>query len=124
MTQHIATATVVKVSIGSPSGNSVAQFVRRGDLIPEAVDEAQLKRLVKQGFIEEFEVPEPEAEPTVFSQADVDAAVKTATDAQSADLAQAKADAEAARADAETAKAALAKAQQPQSAPKTPAAAK
>lgn len=94
---HIATAAVVKVSIGSPSGNSVAQFVRRGDLVPAGVDDAQIERLVKRGFIEEFEAPEAEPEPTVFSQADVDAAVKAATDAQAAELATAKKDLEAAR---------------------------
>lgn len=74
MTKHIATAAVVKVSIGSPSGNSVAQFVRRGDLLPEGLDEAQLERLVKQGFVTEFEEPDVEDEPASISQADVDAA--------------------------------------------------
>jgi hypothetical protein len=112
MAQHIATAAVVKVSIGSRSGNSVAQFVRRGDLLPEGLDEAQIERLLKQGFIAEHEEPEPEPEPEVFSQADVDAAVKAATDAQAAELAQAKKDADAAKAEAEKAKAELAKAQQ------------
>lgn len=117
MAKHIATAAVVKVSIGSPSGNSVAQFVRRGDIVPEGVDEAQLERLEKQGFIAVLDEPEPDPEPTAFSQADVDAAVKAATEAKDTELAQAKKDADAARADAEKAKAELAKAQ----ASKTPA---
>lgn len=90
MTQHIATATVVKVSIGAAGGNSVAAFVRRGDLVPEGVSRVQLERLVEQGFIEEFESPEPDAEPTVFSQADVDAAVKAAEDAKDAELESAR----------------------------------
>ncbi|MDF2917716.1 MAG: hypothetical protein K0S70_1933 [Microbacterium sp.] len=118
MTLHIATATVVKVSIGGPGSNSVAVFVRRGELVPQGVSEEQLERLVKQGFIEEYELPEVEPEPVAFSQDDVDAAVKAATDAQSAALAQAKADAVAARADADQAKAELATARQ---APKTSA---
>ncbi|WP_396645438.1 hypothetical protein [Microbacterium sp.] len=117
MTQHIVTAAVVKVSIGSPSGNSVAQFVRRDDLVPAGVDEEQLERLVRQGFIAEYEGPEPDPEPTAFSKDDVDAAVKAATEAQSSELAQAKADAEAAKADAEKARAELAKAQQAAKAP-------
>ncbi len=49
--QHIATAAVVKISIGSPSGNRVAQFIQRGGIIPEGVDEEQLKRLVKRGLV-------------------------------------------------------------------------
>lgn len=113
MTLHIATAAVVKVSIGSPSGNSVAAFVRRGELVPAGVDEPQIERLVKQGFIAEFEAPEAEPEPEVFSQADVDAAVKAATDAQSDELAKAKTE-------AAEAKAALAKAQTPKTAAKAP----
>lgn len=96
---HIATAAVVKVSIGSPSGNSVASFVRRGDILPEGVDEAQLARLAERGFIAELHAPEPDPEPSVFSQADVDAAVKAATDTQAAELTQAKADLEAAKAE-------------------------
>lgn len=118
MTLHIATATVVKVSIGSAGGNSVAQFVRRGDLIPDGVDEAQLERLVKQGFVTELEAPEPDPEPTAFSKDDVDAAVKAATDAKDAELAEAKTALAAAQADAAKAIAAAEKTQ----APKTPAA--
>lgn len=95
---HIATAAVVKVSIGSPSGNSVASFVRRGDILPEGVDEAQLERLAERGLIAELDVPEPEPEPEIFSAADVAAAVKAAEDAKDAELAQAKTDLATARA--------------------------
>ncbi|NLP82593.1 hypothetical protein HF576_01905 [Microbacterium sp. CFH 90308] len=108
--RHVATAAVVKVSIGSPSGNSVAQFVRRGDILPEGVDKEQIKRLTKQGFIAVLEEPDPEPEPTVFSQADVDAAVKAATDAQAAELKQAQADLDAAKAEIEKKNAPAAKA--------------
>lgn len=59
-TQHIATAAVVKVSIGSPSGNRVAQFVQRGGVVPEGVDEAQIERLIARGLIAVDEVEEIE----------------------------------------------------------------
>lgn len=51
-TQHIATAAFVKVSIGSPSGNRVAQLIQRGGVIPGGVAEEQLERLVDRGLIE------------------------------------------------------------------------
>ncbi|WP_270366148.1 hypothetical protein [Microbacterium algeriense] len=59
-TQHIASAAVVKVSIGSQSGNRVAQFVQRGDLVPGGVADEQLEHLVSRGLIEAVEVEEPE----------------------------------------------------------------
>lgn len=55
-TQHIATAAFVKVSIGSPSGNRVAQLIQRGGVIPGGVDEQQLERLVDRGLIEAVDV--------------------------------------------------------------------
>jgi hypothetical protein len=58
-TLHIATAAVVKVSIGSPTGNRVAQFVQRGGIVPDGVAEDQLERLIARGLIEVLEV-EPE----------------------------------------------------------------
>lgn len=74
MTKHIATAAVVKVSIGSPSGNSVAQFVRRGDLLPEGLDEAQLERLVERRLIEAVaEVVEVEPPKATDSHEEIDA---------------------------------------------------
>jgi hypothetical protein len=62
MTQHIATAAVVKVSIGSLSGNRVAAFIQRGGVVPEGVAEEQLKRLVDRGLIEEVAVEAAESE--------------------------------------------------------------
>jgi len=61
-TQHIATAAFVKVSIGSPSGNRVAQLIQRGGVIPGGVDEKQLERLVDRGLIEVVEAEEAEAD--------------------------------------------------------------
>jgi hypothetical protein len=90
MTLHIATAAVVKVSIGGAGSNSVAAFVRRGEIVPEGVDKAQLKRLRKQGFIAELEEIEPEPEPVLYTQEDVDAAVQAAEDAKDAELADAR----------------------------------
>lgn len=55
-TQHIASAAFVKVSIGSPSGNRVAQLIQRGGVIPGGIDEAQLERLVDRGLIEAIDV--------------------------------------------------------------------
>ncbi|AZS46670.1 hypothetical protein [Microbacterium oxydans] len=59
-TQHIATAAFVKVSIGSPSGNRVAQLIQRGSVVPGGVDEAQLERLVDRGLIEAVDVEDIE----------------------------------------------------------------
>ncbi|UPL13018.1 hypothetical protein [Microbacterium galbinum] len=59
-TQHIATAAVVKVSIGSVTGNRVAQLITRGDLVPDGVAEEQLEHLVSRGLIEAVEAGEPE----------------------------------------------------------------
>lgn len=56
--QHIATAAVVKISIGSAGGNRVAQFVQRGGIIPANVDEAQIERLVARGLIAKVEIEE------------------------------------------------------------------
>lgn len=61
-TLHIAAAAVVKVSIGSPSGNRVAQFVQRGGIIPEGVSEELLERLLDRGLIEVLEVDDAEVE--------------------------------------------------------------
>ncbi len=64
MHQHIVTAAAVKVSIGSAGGNRIAQFLRRGDVVPEGVVKEQLKRLQRRGLIaelpstEEFEAEE------------------------------------------------------------------
>lgn len=79
MTKHIARAAVVKVSIGSPSGNSVAQFVRRGDVLPEGLDGAQIERLLERRLIEvaeeilEAEVVEVELPKATDSHDEIDA---------------------------------------------------
>ena len=70
MAQHIATAAVVKVSIGSPSGNRVAAFVQRGDVIPEGVAEDQLNRLIDRGLITSVTVEEPDAGETTVPDGD------------------------------------------------------
>lgn len=60
---HVATAAVVKVSIGSTSGNRVALLVYRGDLIPEAADTEQVDRLLERGLIAAVEVDDEDGEP-------------------------------------------------------------
>ncbi|WP_030147685.1 hypothetical protein [Mycetocola saprophilus] len=61
MTQYVATAAVVKVAIGSASGNRVAAFVQRGGVIPDGIAEAQIKHLIERGLITEAET---ESEPS------------------------------------------------------------
>lgn len=61
--QHIATAAVVKVSIGDPSGNTLARLVYRGGIVPEGVSEKDLERLVARGLIAEVEVIKGEEMP-------------------------------------------------------------
>ncbi len=90
MTIHIAKAAYVKVSIGAAGGNSVAAFVTRGDIVPEGVSKQDLKRLTRQGFIEEIETVEPDPEPIALTQADVDAAVNAAEASKDAELANAR----------------------------------
>ena len=68
MPLHIATAAVVKVSIGSASGNRVARFITRGDIVPEGVAKEQLERLVSRGLIAPLEADlesVPEVTPAV-----------------------------------------------------------
>lgn len=62
-TQHIATAAVVKVSVGDPTGNTLARLVYRGGVVPDGVSEKDLARLVERGLIAEVEVPEGEEMP-------------------------------------------------------------
>lgn len=103
-TTYRAASTVVKVSIGSASGNRVARFIKRGGIIPEGVEQASLDLLEERGLIEKV----PAAE-TDTSEADAKAAADAAAKAEAA--AKAKAEAEAkAKADADAkAKAAAAK---------------
>jgi len=83
---HVATAAVVKVSLGGNGGNRVARFVQRGDLVPVGVDGEQLERLTARGLIaavvvEEELVVDLDAERVAaeaVTQAAFDEAVKTA----------------------------------------------
>lgn len=52
------TAPVVKVAIGSLTGNRVARILTRGALVPEGVDQALLDNLSARGLIESVEVNE------------------------------------------------------------------
>lgn len=76
---YVATASVVKVSLGASGGNRVARFIQRGDILPEGLDVEQLERLTARGLIAAVvvEVPE-EVEPVVVDVPVVDAtAVET-----------------------------------------------
>jgi hypothetical protein len=55
---YIAKISAVKVSVGDANGPTIARIVRRGDLIPEGVDEALLQSLAERGLIES--VPDEE----------------------------------------------------------------
>lgn len=100
-TLYKAKAAVVKVSVGSPSGNRVARIVRAGGIIPEGVDEEQLKHLVSRKLIEKVTVTErPPAENPV-------AALKAQLEEAKAEAAAAKAEAAAAKAEAAEANAQL-----------------
>lgn len=97
-----AKAPVVKVSVGSASGNRVARIIRAGDVVPAGVNEEALAALVKRGLIVKVAHQQSAA-----AKAKADADAKAKTDAE----AKAKLEAEAtakAKADAD-AKAAAAK---------------
>lgn len=49
---YIAKISAVKVSVGDANGPTIARIVRRGDLIPEGVDEGLLQSLAERGLIE------------------------------------------------------------------------
>lgn len=102
------------------SGKAERYVYRNGIIVADDIDEDNAKHLQDVGLIEPFELPEgaPEPEPT-FSQEDVDAAVKAATEALTAELEQAKKDAADAAAERDAAKAELDKSKTP--APKAPA---
>jgi multidrug efflux pump subunit AcrA (membrane-fusion protein) len=70
----------------------------------DQLDEDNAKHLLSVGLIEAAKVESAEKKASTITQADVDAAVKTATEAQAAELEQAKADLEAARAELEKSK--------------------
>lgn len=54
-TQHIAKARVVKVAVGSNSGNRVARILFAGDIVPDGVADEQIERLLERGLIETVE---------------------------------------------------------------------
>ncbi|MFP7833129.1 hypothetical protein [Marisediminicola sp. LYQ134] len=82
MTLHIVTAAVVKVSVGAPPANRVANIVRRGGIVPEGVDEKVLKNLLSRGLIEVLPEPEPVDEDALAAarQAEFDATVQAAAE--------------------------------------------
>lgn len=83
---HVVTGAAVQVTAAGRT-----HFLETGAIIPDGVPEEVLDRLVLEGLIGEFEVIEYEPVPvTVFSQADVDAAVQAAADANEAELKQAR----------------------------------
>ncbi|MGC0270805.1 hypothetical protein ACPROK_14690 [Glutamicibacter soli] len=89
-TLYKAKASVVKVAVGSPSGNRVARIVRAGGIIPEGVDEEQLKHLVSRKLIEKVTVTEqpPAQNPVEALKAQLEEA-KAATEAAKAEAAAA-----------------------------------
>jgi hypothetical protein len=83
-----------------PTLDGREQYLYKGTVVEsDAFTEKGIEHARVQGLVgdapEVDEDPEPEA---VFSQSDVDAAVKAATDAQTAELAQTKKDLETAQA--------------------------
>lgn len=57
MTNYIAAISAVKVSSGSPNGNSIVRIVREGEVIPEGVDESVIDSLLARGLISELDEP-------------------------------------------------------------------
>jgi hypothetical protein len=51
---HMVTGTVVKVSVGTATGNRIARILRHGDIVPEGVDDELLARLADRGLISEL----------------------------------------------------------------------
>lgn len=52
MGNYVAKTAAVKVSVGDADGPTIARIVRRGELIPEGVDQALLDSLESRGLIE------------------------------------------------------------------------
>ena len=86
---HVATAAVVKVSLGANGGNRVARFVQRGDLLPEGLDAEQLTRLEQRGLIEALPSDEDLAEVLEEERLAQEAEAKAQFD-QAVDIAAAK----------------------------------
>lgn len=88
MALYTVKAQVVKVSIGGTSGHRVAHIARKGDVLPEGVNDAQIESLLKRGRIEKVaEAEEPEGAPSSDWTA---AQLKAYADAHGVDVASAK----------------------------------
>lgn len=74
--------------------NGHERYVTKGGVFTaDQIDEDNAKHLLSVGLIEAAKVEaQPAAKPEGFTQADVDAAVKAATEAKDAELAKAQAD--------------------------------
>lgn len=88
MTQHIVTAAAVKVSIGGAGGNRVAQFLRRGDIVPAGVVEEQLERLLERDLIAALPDPEEILAVELAEQAERDRIAQEAFDSKVAAAAE------------------------------------
>jgi hypothetical protein len=108
---HMVTGTVVKVSVGTATGNRIARILRHGDIVPEGVDDELLARLADRGLISELPsdaellaqaVAEREAEQEA-AQAEFDARVTEAAERILADRAPEIAEAALAKARADLA---------------------
>jgi hypothetical protein len=86
--QHIVTAAAVKVSIGGAGGNRIAQFLRRGDVVPEGVVDEQLERLEERGLIAELPDAEEILAVELAEQAEREAIAQAAFDTKVAEAAQ------------------------------------
>jgi hypothetical protein len=84
---YIVTGAAVQITAAGRT-----HFLETDAVIPEGVDADVLDRLVADGLIADFEIVEVEeiAPERVFTQAEVDAAVQAAADANEADLEQAR----------------------------------
>jgi hypothetical protein len=78
----VATGTVVKVSVGSPTGNRIAHIIRQGDVLPEGVDDLIIARLVNVGLIEELPSADEVAVLDLLEREEREAAAQAAYDEQ------------------------------------------
>lgn len=88
MSTHVVVAPAVQLVVGAR-----AYFLEKDAIVPEGVEPEDIERLVTDGLIAEYVEPEPveETPPAgVFTQEDVDAAVKAAEDAKDVELAEAR----------------------------------
>ncbi|WP_220015058.1 hypothetical protein [Clavibacter michiganensis] len=88
MTTHMVTGTVVKVSVGSASGNRIARILRHGDIVPEGVDDELLARLADRGLISELPSDEELLAEALAEREAEAAAVQAEFDARVAEAAE------------------------------------